>query len=295
MLDYMKLTVFLCVILGLLNGCSRTNESNTRAQVSDELLPEDVSCLDTEGQVQKSAERRISFENVSFSLSDAWVTDVEYFVKPECVLTRDDIKPDSVGGRTLRFNLRYNASESVAEIEVFKVEDYKRAFAGYPQYIDNPGSELRATITNGSRIETYGLRPPPLFKWMDAHEVFYAKAERVNFVNGEGLLFVTEISQDAYGTISNSSLRFFYQGFTSDGTYFVQMDIPTRLRGLPNESEEFLPTKDGKPLLYNSIEHGSAYERYIKETAARVDMAPSTAFRPQLDQVKKFIRGFEIK
>ncbi len=251
--------------------------------------------MDVEGRINNSDKRRISFENVNFSLGD-WVKDVEYFVVPECVLTNDDIKPDGIGGRTLRFNLRYRASERVAEIEVFKVEDYRKAFAGFPEYLDNSGVELRNLVADGSKIETSGLTPPPLFKWMDASALFYAKAGRVSFANGGGLLFVTQISQDAFGTISNWQLRFFYQGFTSDGTYFVQMDIPTKLKGLPDEPIEFIPkTAGGELPRYNSPEYQTAYDRYIKETAARIDKAPSTEFRPGLDEVKKFIRDFEIK
>jgi hypothetical protein len=300
--EFMIRLLLILMFLGAAVGCSETMVSKDEVRVNEQdevsvndgpLYPE-LSCRDMEGEAKTSVDRRIVFENVSFSRGP-WVRNVEYFVTPECVLTRDNIKPDPIGGRKVRFNLRYGSSDDQGEISVFKIEDYRNAFARYPQYIENRDAELRSLIADPSNLKTYGLEPPPHVTWMDASEIFYAKAAKLNFINGKGLLTVTAITQDSFVTVSNSRLRFLFQGFTADGKYFVEMNFPAKLKGLPEEDDEFPSSIGAAGMVFNSAEHQAAYDRYLLETAARIDKAPSVDFRPDIRQVEEFVRGFEIR
>jgi len=299
----MNRLVLILMFLGALCGCSgeMVSQDEVRVREEDEVHSEDgpfypeLSCSEMEGEATVTADRDVSFENVSFRLHGEWVRDVDYFAIPECILGSDNFKPEGIGARTLQFNLQYNGSEDEGSVLVFKIEDYKKAFARDPRILGNVDAELRQIIANSSRLKSFGLDPPPHVRWIDAGQALYAKAAKIDFATGAGLLTVTYISQDSFVTISNSRLRFLYQGFTSDGKYFVEMDLPARLKGLPDEDEEFRPGVGSGEKGFNSPEHVVEYEKYRLKIAARIDKAPSTDFRPDLDQVKRLIRGFEIR
>ncbi len=290
----MKQLVFIVVCLSAIS-CYRIIEPKNAEVSETEAMYSEPYCNEIEGMTQTGVGRQIIFENVSFSRDAAWIRDVQYFAVPECILTCDDYKPDLIGGRTLRFNLRYKESNDEARISVFKIQDYKNAFARYPQYVENRDAELRSLLGDSTPLSTYGENPPPHVTWMDAHQTFYAKGAKVDFTNGAGLLTVTDISQDGFVTISNLRLRFFFQGFTTNGEYFVEMDFPTKLKGLPDKEEEFRSGVGSGWKVYDSPEHLAAYKGYILKTAAKIDNARSADFRPSLSEVETFIRAFEIK
>ena len=262
--------------------------------VTPEEPPEpEQFCSPIEGPTEIRTDGHVSLENVSFSYVPNWIEKVEYSVIPECVLIRNDYKPDPIGGRTLQFNLHYSASEEEATILIFKIADYKNAFAKYPQFVENRDAELLAIINGGSRLKRYGLEPPPHVTWMDAGQSFYSRAKKIDFIGGHGIFTVTDISNDTLITVANSNLLFLFQGFTTDGIYFVEMNIPAKLNGFPEEADEF-PNGSNKPN-YDSREHLKAWQKYLLKTAARIDKASSSDFQPNAAWVEKFIRGFQIK
>ncbi|MFL6466654.1 MAG: hypothetical protein ACJ72Z_01710, partial [Pyrinomonadaceae bacterium] len=205
---------------------------------------------------------------------------------------RDDYKPDSISGRTLQFNLKYAALDEEATISVFKIADYKRAFANYPQYLENRDSELLVLINDGSALKSYGIKPPPHVTWMDAGELFYSKAKKIDFLGGRGIITLTNISQEGNITIANSGLEYLFQGFTTDGQFFVQMDFPIKFKGLSDESEEFLSPDSPS---FNSPAHEAAYLKYLLKTAERIDKAPPRDFQPSAYSIEEFIHRFEVK
>ncbi len=293
----MRRVILFLILLTSIGGCSRTIQPDAVPPVGDitETAPEPLLCSGEESEHRTTADRRVSFENVSFSVDSSWVRNVEYFVTPECVLVVDEIKPDPVGARTLNFNLRYSASDEEAYISTFPIEDYRNAFARFPHYLENREADLRAIIERPASIRSYGVEAPPHVRWMDGSPTFYAKAVKRDFANGSGLFVVTHISQDAFITISNWQLSFLFQGFTRDGKYFVEMHFPVKLKGLADEPDEFFArSKKGKGE-YGSSEHLAAYNDYILRTAARIDKAYGGDFQPSIHQIERFIKGFGVR
>lgn len=291
----MRRLILLLILLSAVGSCSRSIESDAVPPVNDvERATEPLVCAGEESEHQTSSDRRISFENVGFSIDSNWIQNVEYFVTPECILASEEIKPDPIGARTLRFHLWYDSSDEEARILVFRIDEYKNAFARFPHYVENRDSELLAMINGTAGLKRFGLTSPPHVRWMDASELFFSKAKRIEFVGGRGILTVTSISQDDFVTISNSHLLFHFQGFTSDGRYFVEMDFPINLEGLPNEGEEFLPSRKTNTPFYSPA-RVAAYKEYLLKTAARIDKARPRDFRPSADLVERFIREFEIE
>jgi hypothetical protein len=290
----MKLLLALTFFL-LLTACSHVPESKPEVNSIPELEPWAPLCQELESKIGTSRDGSVSFENVSFAFDRTQISQVDYFVSPECRLESDDIKPDAIGARTLHFQLHYENSTEKAHITVFKIQEYKNAFTRYPQYIEHRDRELTTLLGSQSSLKTFGPDAPPHVRWMDAGHVFYAKARKVSFVNGNGLLIVTQITQDAFSTVANRTLEYFYQGFTEDGEYFVEMNFPVDLRGLPEEVEMFPSEQSNVSYKYNSSEHSRVYERYVLQTAQRIDQASNNDFEPGLDETEKFIQGFQVK
>lgn len=298
----MQRLLLLFLILAICEACSSKvvretdvpNVTSAESETGEKSVdyPE-LSCDEQEGPSHVSSDRQISFENVLFSLDPNWIRDVEYLVTPACFLTTANFKPDGIGGRTATFHLRYSSSDDEATISVFEIEEYKAAFAKYPQYVENRDGELKSLILERSVPRAYGIDPPPHVTWMDASETFYAKATVLDFHGGAGLLTVTQITQDAYINISNARLRFLFQGFTTGGKYFVEMNFPAKLKWLPDEEDEPVPLAPGEE--FDSQERRQKYNKYILETAARINKAAPHKFRPQLGQIERFIREFEIR
>jgi len=250
-------------------------------------------CKETESAVEVTKAGIVSFENVSFAFDRNRFDGVDFFASPACVLVSDQYKPDPIGGRTLHFNPQYKDSDEKAEIEVFKIQEYKDAFAKFPDYLGNRDTDFKNLLLDTSRLKTFGADAPPHVRWMDAFHIFYAKARKVNFVNGSGLLIVTVISQEVT-PIDNSMLIYFYQGFSTDGQYFVEMTFPVRMRGLPEQEDLFL--SDGKETYeFDARMPEKIYERYVLKTAQKIDRAATRDFEPRLDEIEKFIHGFTIE
>src|SRR5215203_4379342 len=115
--------------------CFQAAEPVEVATPDEPSEPEQI-CLPDEGPYKIDSGERISVDNVSLSPAADWISDVEYAVIPRCVLVRNDYKPDRIGGRTLQIDMHYKASEDEARISVFKITEYKEAFAKFPQYVE---------------------------------------------------------------------------------------------------------------------------------------------------------------
>jgi len=126
--------------------------------VTPEEPPEpEQFCSPIEGPTEIRTDGHVSLENVSFSYVPNWIEKVEYSVIPECVLIRNDYKPDPIGGRTLQFNLHYSASEEEATILIFKIADYKNVFGPRTPSISGVGlvnDRVQVTFTVADRDDS---------------------------------------------------------------------------------------------------------------------------------------------
>lgn len=101
---HMSRLILLLVFLISAVGCSRTVDLGTVPPVEDIVEPDsrpNLVCAGSDGARQIMTGQTVSVENVSFLIDNRWIRDVEHFVTPECILNRDDIRPDGAGARTL--------------------------------------------------------------------------------------------------------------------------------------------------------------------------------------------------
>ncbi len=238
---------------------------------------------------------RVEFENVRFRFDRKLVEKIEVNVIPAAKLESEDIKPDRIGARSLEFVLENEKAEERGRITVFKIAEYREAFARFPHYLQQRDNDLLSLIKNNSLESTWGIDEPVHVRWMDAHHDFYAKAQIVNFHGGRGLLMLTQIGQDATSLITNDGLEYFFQGLTDDGVYFVEMSFTVGMQGLPPNFDSVSAGDYGLPDDYYRVENGAKFREYAMKIAEEIDKSRDEVFNPSPSGIRDFIASFEIR
>lgn len=114
--------------------------------------------------------------------------------------------------------------------------------AGYttlrPDFIPNWVTELQAILASGS-IPPYSSpfhSYLPFLPTFGAAEAFYAQAQVLPFVSGNGIRYLTEFAQYTV-PVNNTDLFYTYQGLTSDGQYWISAILPINLAMLPASAD----------------------------------------------------------
>jgi hypothetical protein len=242
----------------------------------------------------------VEVENVSFRFDRDFVQRVEVSEVPAEKLKSEDVKPDNIGGRALEFTLKYSGSNDQASISVFKISEYKEAFALFPQYHGHRDKDLRSLINKPTAVRRWGIDEPVHVRWMDANHYFFAKAHIIHFDGGRGLLMLTQTGQDEYSLINNERLEFFFQGLTDNGEYFVEMSFPADMEGLAKEDDGRevarkynLPENFFYRPKYDS-ETLRLYRRYTTTVTTEIDSSPDSRFAPSPSKVRAFVESFRI-
>lgn len=121
------------VALGMLVLASCSN----RTSISQAVVPvqQDPPAVIRTPEPKVFIDGNVAVENVTFTFDLNLIDKVEASALPAEKLESDDIKPDGIGGRTLKFTLNYRRSEDRAIISVFKLDEYKAAFGLFPHYL----------------------------------------------------------------------------------------------------------------------------------------------------------------
>jgi hypothetical protein len=242
----------------------------------------------------RNPRKEISFENVSFDYDENWIAEVKSEIIPASPLENKDDKPDYVKSKTVNFKLTYSNAkyddDDAAEISVYKIEEYKNAFSPVPGYVtEKEIRKLRKILRKSSKIKPSGSELPYV-PWVDAHQVFHAKTRIINFQNGKGLLFLTQIGLDAVSVVNGDELHYCFQGFTDDGQYFVFADFPVSAKGLPegDDAEEYWTIERYQ-------KNRKKYEKYIDGTAEKLEDFSNDKFTPNLAKIEDILSSLKIR
>ncbi len=121
----------------------------------------------------------------------------------------------------------------------------------------------------------------PFLPLSNLAQLVRARMEFVNFKSGQGVQFLTQLSQ-GIGPINNSELIFAFQGLTSDGKYYIAAILPVTHPELPADAAG----------AQQSLEDYSAYRSSIIDW---LDTQPAGSFTPSLDALSAMIRSIEVK
>ena len=151
-----------------------------------------------------------------------------------------------------------------------------------------------------SPYECFGCGNLPFLPPPGAAQLFLSKVQYLDFENGSGIRFLTQLSQD-YDLINNHKLFYTFQGLTSDQQYYVSVLLPVAALGLPDDYP-IDPLEYGKWFKFSLKDYpvGSEafvpkYKIYVKETTQLLDALDAGSYTPNLDTLDAFIRSLRIK
>jgi hypothetical protein len=119
----------------------------------------------------------------------------------------------------------------------------------------------------------------------NANQDFHAQEKFLSFKNGTGIRFVTQYDQ-APLPINNTSMFYTFQGLTTDGEYYVSVNMPVNLDYLPADDKPNSPTpSNGIPFDWENIEN---FPTYLTIAVERISQ-PDNTFQPQLEVLDEMI------
>ena len=136
--------------------------------------------------------------------------------------------------------------------------------------------------------------PLPQLPPTGAVQQFQARFGYVDFQNGSGIRFLTQLAQDV-GPVTNERLLYIYQGITADGMHYVSASLPISAPFLPNDTQA-APPQGGLPFPdYGAGDFQSQYQTYRQAVVARLDAAPARELAPDLDLLDALISSIRIE
>lgn len=118
---------------------------------------------------------------------------------------------------------------------------------------------------------------------------FSAQVHAVNFTNGHGLRYLTQVFQN-FTPVNNQELFYYYQGITDDEQYFVQATLPINAPYLPADSNPNTPQPtDGIPFSMDD------FPGYLNIVNQKLNSTETFNFNPYLDALDELIASMQIK
>ena len=245
-------------------------------------------------------DKELSVKDVKFDFDKDVFFNVKSSVISAALLENKDDKPDYVQSRKVNFQIAYkNSKKTPAEISVYKIDEYKKAFALVPRYVEmmkENFADLQKVLNNADKMKSFGTEQLPFVPFIDAHQEVFAKAKIVNFKSGKGLLFLTQIVQNP-AIINNEDLVYIFQGISNDNRYFIYAEFPVSAENLPEKDTGSFENYKLPPNFYgqDDDEHFKTHENYRNNIASKLDNLQGAKFSPNLDKIENLIASIEIK
>ena len=240
-------------------------------QQQAEVLPtaESSQQLTPDGTPVDTAEISFFIPNgVANDASSTMTANVEYpYINPSL--------GDMPQHASITLNL-YAVTKSIheAQILIFRASEYS-------QYSESNA----ATISQLQALQYVDGQPLP----QELSADFGAQIHAVNFKNGHGVRYLTQIFQN-FNTVNNEELFYYYQGVTDDGQYFVQAILPINTSYLAADSNPNGPLPaDGVPFNFDD------FSGYLNTVKQKLNSTDTFNFNPYLDALDEMIESIQIK
>lgn len=289
----------------VLQGCNPVNSqsSNNEVTISNNEIKISNSEVKSETpQPQKDEvpnQQNVDFQGVSFTYNpQVFEIKLESIVH-ETPLQDESDKPGGEFPNHIAFTLEVKNKliEPEATIKIMPIAEYRRMYAiskTYTETFDDELENLRKVIKDNQFRDRKRLKQGeiPFMPFYDAEQRFLAKVNHLPFQSGKGIAFITQYTVEP-SMINNEELRYFYEGITNDGKYYILAELPVSVSFLPSSSDgEYEGYKLCCPSNKDSI---NEYEKYISKVAKRLEHLPQNEFEPNLDEFEKIISTLKVE
>ena len=133
----------------------------------------------------------------------------------------------------------------------------------------------------------------PLVPFFNARQLFASNIQVVSFQNGRGVRFLTEYAQSA-ASANNYELFYHFQGFTSDGTYYVIAILPITAPVLAETGGTAAALPPGGIVYPDITAPNVDMQSYYTAVTDLLNATSPQAFTPSIDQLDLLIQSMRI-
>ncbi len=269
-MDRVKLILafsFICILLLACNFSAKSIQTQESAATQPILLtPTDQTGI----SYSKDNINLIIPEDLATGASAITTVDVEYpYINP----SSGDMPSHTV------IQLDGYSLPRSARILVYKAVEY----AGYT-------SKTAEIITDLQNLPPDAGQPFP----EALTTTFYAQSISLNSATTHGIRYLTQV-MDAFVTINNEDLFYYYQGLTNDGQYYIEAILPVNSGFLPldNSMNAVLPP-EGIPFPFDNLGDKDARNAYYDAVRNKLNATAQSDFKPSLDVLDELVKSISI-
>lgn len=134
----------------------------------------------------------------------------------------------------------------------------------------------------------------PAVPFFNAAQVFASNVQEIPFQNGSGIRFLTEYAQYP-APVNNHELFYHFQGFTSDGEYYIIAILPITAPVLAETGDAgaTLPAV-GIQYPFFADPNLETLQKYYEDAANLLSATPNEAFTPTIGQLDALIQSMQV-
>jgi hypothetical protein len=123
---------------------------------------------------------------------------------------------------------------------------------------------------------------------------FYAQSISLNSTTTHGIRYLTQV-MDAFVTINNEDLFYYYQGLTNDGQYYIEAILPINSEILPeNNSMDAALPPEGILFPFDNLGDVDARNAYYDAVRNKLNATSHSDFKPSLDVLDELMKSIII-
>ena len=173
------------------------------------------------------------------------------------------------------------------QIYVYPAQGYAELFPGAFESMHR----LRNVMNEpGASISAGQLPAVPFF---NAAQVFASNIQAVSFQNGSGIRFLTEYAQ-YFAPVNNHDLFYHFQGFTSDGAYYIIAILPITTPVLAETSDSGAVIPAGGIALPDINDPNADFQSYYASVTDLLNATSPDAFSPTINKLDLLIQSIQI-
>jgi hypothetical protein len=138
-----------------------------------------------------------------------------------------------------------------------------------------------------------GVEQLPAVPFFNAAQIFASNFQVISFQNGDGVRFLTEYAQYA-APVNNHELIYHFQGFSSDGEYYIVVILPITVPVLAETSDAGAVVPSGGVAYPDITNPNPDFQGYYASITNLLNTASPDAFTPTIGQLDALIQSIRI-